>query len=156
MRRRRSERRERVADTRYNSELVTRMINTVMRCGKKSVAERIVYGAFDLISEKQKDKSPLDVLQAAMENVKPRLEVKSRRVGGANYQVPIEVSSDRQEALALRWMIDYAKGRKGTAMMQALASEIVDASNNTGAAVKKREDMHKMAQANRAFAHYRW
>jgi small subunit ribosomal protein S7 len=141
---------------RYNSELVTRMINTVMRCGKKSVAERIVYGAFDLISEKQKDKSPLDVLQAAMENVKPRLEVKSRRVGGANYQVPVEVSSDRQEALALRWMIDYAKGRKGTAMMQALASEIVDASNNTGAAVKKREDMHKMAQANRAFAHYRW
>ncbi len=91
-----------------------------------------------------------------MENVKPRLEVKSRRVGGANYQVPIEVSSDRQEALALRWMIDYAKARKGTAMMQALASEIVDASNNTGAAVKKREDMHKMAQANRAFAHYRW
>jgi small subunit ribosomal protein S7 len=96
------------------------------------------------------------MLQAAMDNVKPRLEVKSRRVGGANYQVPIEVSSDRQEALALRWMIDYAKARKGTAMMQALASEIVDASNNTGAAVKKREDMHKMAQANRAFAHYRW
>jgi len=132
------------------------MINTVMRNGKKSIAERIVYGAFDLISEKHKDKSPLDMLQAAMENVKPRLEVKSRRVGGANYQVPIEVSSDRQEALALRWMIDYAKARKGTAMMQALASEIVDASNNTGAAVKKREDMHKMAQANRAFAHYRW
>ena len=141
---------------RYNSPLVTRMINTVMRCGKKSIAEHIVYGAFDLISEKHKDKSPLDVLQAAMENVKPRLEVKSRRVGGANYQVPVEVSVDRQEALALRWMIDYAKGRKGTAMMQALASEIVDASNNTGAAVKKREDMHKMAQANRAFAHYRW
>jgi small subunit ribosomal protein S7 len=141
---------------RYNSPLVTRMINTVMRNGKKSIAERIVYGAFDLISEKHKDKSPLDMLQAAMENVKPRLEVKSRRVGGANYQVPIEVSSDRQEALALRWMIDYAKARKGTAMMQALASEIVDASNNTGAAVKKREDMHKMAQANRAFAHYRW
>jgi small subunit ribosomal protein S7 len=141
---------------RYNSKLVTRMINTVMRCGKKSVAERIVYGAFDLISQKQKDKSPLDVLQVAMENVKPRLEVKSRRVGGANYQVPVEVSFDRQEALALRWMIDYAKGRKGTAMMQALASEIIDASNNTGAAVKKREDMHKMAQANRAFAHYRW
>jgi small subunit ribosomal protein S7 len=132
------------------------MINTVMRRGKKSVAERIVYGAFDLISQKQKDKSPLDVLQVAMENVKPRLEVKSRRVGGANYQVPVEVSFDRQEALALRWMIDYAKARKGTAMMQALASEIIDASNNTGAAVKKREDMHKMAQANRAFAHYRW
>jgi small subunit ribosomal protein S7 len=132
------------------------MINCIMRGGKKSVAERIVYGAFNIIVEKAKDKKPLDVLHAAMDNVKPRLEVKSRRVGGANYQVPIEVSSDRQEALALRWMIDYAKGRKGTAMMQALASEILDASNNTGAAVKKREDTHKMAQANRAFAHYRW
>jgi small subunit ribosomal protein S7 len=156
MRRRRSEKRVRAGDPRFNSALVTRMVNTVMRDGKKSVAERVVYGAFDLISEKLKDKNPIDVLQAAMDNVKPRLEVKSRRVGGANYQVPIEVSSDRQEALALRWMIDYAKARKGTAMMQALASEIVDASNNTGAAVKKREDMHKMAQANRAFAHYRW
>ena len=131
------------------------MINTVMRSGKKSIAEGIVYGAIDRIAEKQKEKSPVDVLQAAMDNVKPKLEVKSRRVGGANYQVPVEVSLDRQEALALRWMIDYAKARKG-AMMEALASEILDASNNTGAAVKKREDMHKMAQANRAFAHYRW
>jgi small subunit ribosomal protein S7 len=132
------------------------MVNCVMRQGKKSTAERIVYGAFDLIGEKVKDKQPIEVLQAAMDNVKPRLEVKSRRVGGANYQVPIEVSSDRQEALALRWMIDYAKSRKGTAMTEALAAEILDASNNTGAAVKKREDTHKMAQANRAFAHYRW
>ena len=156
MRRRRSEKRKRVGDARYNSALVTRMINTVMRSGKKSIAESIVYGAIDRIAEKQKDKSPTDVLQAAMDNVKPKLEVKSRRVGGANYQVPIEVSTDRQEALALRWMIDYAKARKGTAMTDALASEIMDASNNTGAAVKKREDMHKMAQANRAFAHYRW
>ena len=156
MRRRRSEKRKRVGDARYNSALVTRMINTVMRSGKKSIAESIVYGAIDRIAEKQKDKSPTDVLQAAMDNVKPKLEVKSRRVGGANYQVPIEVSTDRQEALALRWMIDYAKARKGTAMTDALASEIIDASNNTGAAVKKREDMHKMAQANRAFAHYRW
>ena len=131
------------------------MINTVMRSGKKSIAEGIVYGAIDRIAEKQKEKSPVEVLQAAMDNVKPKLEVKSRRVGGANYQVPVEVSLDRQEALALRWMIDYAKARKG-AMMEALASEILDASNNTGAAVKKREDMHKMAQANRAFAHYRW
>ena len=98
----------------------------------------------------------MDVLQAAMDNVKPKLEVKSRRVGGANYQVPVEVTSDRQEALALRWMIDYAKGRKATGMTDALASEIMDAANNTGSAVKKREDMHKMAQANRAFAHYRW
>jgi small subunit ribosomal protein S7 len=127
-----------------------------MKSGKKSVAERIVYGAFARIAEKAKDKSPLDVLQAALENVKPRLEVKSRRVGGANYQVPVEVSIDRQEALAMRWMIQYAGSRKGTAMTDALASEILDASNNTGSSVKKREDTHKMAQANRAFAHYRW
>jgi small subunit ribosomal protein S7 len=127
-----------------------------MQCGKKSVAERIVYGAFDRIAEKAKDKNPVDVLQTALENVKPRLEVKSRRVGGANYQVPVEVSPDRQEALAMRWMIQYAGARKGTAMTDALASEILDASNNTGASVKKREDTHKMAQANRAFAHYRW
>ena len=127
-----------------------------MKSGKKSVAERIVYGAFERIAEKAKDKNPLDVLQAALENVKPRLEVKSRRVGGANYQVPVEVSIDRQEALAMRWMIQYAGSRKGTAMTDALASEILDASNNTGSSVKKREDTHKMAQANRAFAHYRW
>ena len=127
-----------------------------MRGGKKSVAERVVYGAFERIAEKNKDKSPMDILQAAMDNVKPKLEVKSRRVGGANYQVPVEVTSDRQEALALRWMIDYAKARKATGMTIALASEIMDAANNTGSAVKKREDMHKMAQANRAFAHYRW
>jgi len=132
------------------------MINTVMRGGKKSVAERVVYGAFDKIASKSKEKSPIEVLQAAMDNVKPKLEVKSRRVGGANYQVPVEVSGDRQEALALRWMIDYAKARKGTGMTDALAAEILDAANNTGSSVKKREDMHKMAQANRAFAHYRW
>ena len=132
------------------------MINAVMRGGKKSVAERVVYGAFDRIAEKLKDKNPIEVLQAAMDNVKPKLEVKSRRVGGANYQVPVEVTADRQEALALRWMIDYAKGRKATGMTTALAAEIMDAANNTGNAVKKREDMHKMAQANRAFAHYRW
>jgi len=155
MRRRRAEKRKRVADPRYNSALVTRMINTVMRCGKKSTAERIVYGAFEVIAEKNKDKSPLDVVSAAMNNIKPKLEVKSRRVGGANYQVPIEVAPERQEALALRWMIDFAGGRKG-GMMKALAAEIMDAANNTGSAVKKREDMHKMAQANRAFAHYRW
>ncbi len=156
MRRRRSDKRERMADGRYGSQTVTRLINTVMQCGKKSTAERIVYGAFDQIGEKVKDKSPLDVLSSALENVKPRLEVKSRRVGGANYQVPVEVSSERQEALAMRWMIDYARGRKSVGMTDALAAEILDASNNTGAAVKKREDTHKMAQANRAFAHYRW
>jgi small subunit ribosomal protein S7 len=156
MRRRRADRRPRIRDVRFNSETVTRLITCIMHSGKKSVAERIVYGAFDRIAEKAKEKSPLDVLQTALENVKPRLEVKSRRVGGANYQVPVEVSSDRQEALAMRWMIQYASARKGTAMMDALAAEILDASNNTGASVKKREDTHKMAQANRAFAHYRW
>ncbi|MEI6083303.1 MAG: 30S ribosomal protein S7 [Verrucomicrobiota bacterium] len=156
MRRHRSEKRPRALDPRFGSTVVTRMINTVMRGGKKSVAERVVYGAFDKIAEKNKDKSPLEILQTALDNVRPKLEVKSRRVGGANYQVPIEVSGDRQEALALRWIIDYAKARKGTGMTAALASEILDASNNTGSAVKKREDMHKMAQANRAFAHYRF
>jgi small subunit ribosomal protein S7 len=156
MRRRQSEKRQRAGDARFNSALVTRMINTVMRSGKKSVAERVVYGAIDKIAEKAKDKNPLEIIQAAMDNVKPKLEVKSRRVGGANYQVPVEVSHDRQEALALRWMIDFAGNRKGTGITDALAAEILDASNNTGAAVKKREDMHKMAQANRAFAHYRW
>ncbi len=156
MRRRRSEKRPRALDPRFGSPLVTRMINTVMRGGKKSVAERVVYAAFDKIATKNKEKTPLEILQAAMDNVRPKLEVKSRRVGGANYQVPVEVSGDRQEALALRWIIDYAKARKGTGMTDALAAEILDAANNTGSSVKKREDMHKMAQANRAFAHYRW
>lgn len=155
-RRRRAEKRARNLDARYQSPLVARMVNTVMVCGKKSTAERVVYGAFALISEKMKDKDPVEVLNAAIDNVRPRLEVKSRRVGGANYQVPIEVSHDRQEALALRWLIDYARGRRGVGMTEALAAELMDAANNTGSAVKKREDTHKMAQANRAFAHYRW
>jgi len=155
-RRRRAEKRVRAADGVFNSRVVTRLINMVMRSGKKSTAERIVYGAFEQLAPKIKDKPVMDVLSAAIENVKPRLEVKSRRVGGANYQVPVEVSAERQEALAMRWMIDYARGRKGTGMTDALAAEIFDAANNTGAAVKKREDTHKMAQANRAFAHYRW
>ena len=156
MRRRRAEKRPRQRDPRFNNEVVTRLINSVMRSGKKSVAERVVYGAFERVGEKVKDKNPLEVFQAAVDNVKPRLEVKSRRVGGANYQVPIEVSPERQEALALRWMIQYAQARKGQGLTGALAAEILDAANNTGAAVKKREDTHKMAQANRAFAHYRW
>ena len=156
MRRRRAEKRPRVPEARYNSVLVTRLVNTILKCGKKSVAERIVYGAIDKIGEKVKEKTPLEVLEQAIENVKPKLETKSRRVGGANYQVPLEVSSERQASLALRWIVQYASSRKGTAMMQALSAEILDAFNNTGAAVKKREDTHKMAQANRAFAHYRW
>lgn len=155
MRRRRAEKRQRAGDPRYGDPVVSRLINCVMRRGKKSVAERIVYGALDRIANKIKDKNPVEVFQAALENVKPRLEVKSRRVGGANYQVPVEVAPDRQEALALRWMIQFAQARKG-AMADGLAAEILDAANNTGAAVKKREDTHKMAQANRAFAHYRW
>jgi small subunit ribosomal protein S7 len=145
-----------VPDARYNSVLVTRLVNTILKCGKKSVAERIVYGAIDKIGEKVKERTPLEVLEQAIENVKPKLETKSRRVGGANYQVPLDVSSERQASLALRWIVQYASSRKGTAMMEALAAEILDAFNNTGAAVKKREDTHKMAQANRAFAHYRW
>jgi len=156
MRRRRAEKRRRVPDARYHSALVTRLVNTILKCGKKSVAERIVYGAIDKIGEKVKEKTPLEVLEQAIENVKPKLETKSRRVGGANYQVPLDVSSERQTSLALRWIVQYASSRKGTAMMQALAAEVLDAFNNTGAAVKKREDTHKMAQANRAFAHYRW
>jgi small subunit ribosomal protein S7 len=156
MRRRRAEQRPRPPDTRFGSVQVTRLINCVMRRGKKSLAERIVYGAFDRIQQKLPDKSPLEVLQAALENVKPKLEVKSRRVGGANYQVPVEVPPDRQESLAMRWIVQFANARKGLPMREALAAELLDAANNTGAAVKKREDTYKMAQANRAFAHYRW
>jgi small subunit ribosomal protein S7 len=127
-----------------------------MRSGKKSVAERIVYGAFDELLEKNKQANPLETLQKAMDNVKPKLEVKSRRLGGANYQVPVEVAPERQVALAMRWMIDFADARKGMPMSHALAQEILDAAQGQGNAVKKREDTHKMAQANRAFAHLRW
>ncbi len=155
MRRRRATKRTIAPDNRLNNLLVATFINSLMERGKKSVAERIVYGALDEIQEMTKE-DPVQVFTTAIENVKPRLEVKSRRVGGANYQVPIEVSADRQEALALRWVIDYARGRRGAGMTQALAAELMDAANNTGSAVKKREDTHKMAQANRAFAHYRW
>jgi small subunit ribosomal protein S7 len=128
----------------------------VMERGKKSVAERIVYGAFDRLHEKNQQTDPVELLRKALDNVKPRLEVKSRRVGGANYQVPVEVAPDRQLALAMRWMIDFADTRKGVPMSQALAQEITDAAAGQGNAVKKREDTHKMAQANRAFAHLRW
>lgn len=146
---------ERAGDIRYNSELVAYAIRMLMLGGRKSKAEGIVYGALDLLGEKVV-KDPLDVFNAAIENVKPRLEVKSRRVGGATYQVPIEVSDDRAVTLALRWLRQYARGRKGQSMVQALANELLDAYNNQGSAVKKRDDTHKMAQANKAFAHYRW
>jgi small subunit ribosomal protein S7 len=136
--------------------MVQRMINMIMERGKKSVAERIVYGAFEKLQEKNAQANPVEMLQKALDNVKPKLEVKSRRVGGANYQVPVEVAPERQVALAFRWMIDFADARKGMPMDKALALEIAEAAQGQGNAVKKREDTHKMAQANRAFAHLRW
>lgn len=156
MRRRRIAKRELTPDVKYNSELVARLINTIMRKGKKSVSQGIVYGAFDLIKAKKRDLEPLEVFLQAIENVKPKLEVKSRRVGGATYQVPIEVPAERQVAVALRWISGYAQDRKGKGMMESLAAELLDAFDNTGSAVKKKDDTHKMAQANKAFAHYRW
>ena len=156
MRRRRTIKREITPDVKYNSELVARLINTLMKSGKKSVAQKIVYGAFDHIRAKRSDVDTLEFFNQAVENVKPKVEVKSRRVGGANYQVPIEVAPDRQVALAVRWIVSYSQAKKGKTMMEALASELMDAYDNTGASVKKKEDTHKMAQANKAFAHYRW
>jgi len=141
---------------RYSSPLVAHLVNIVMKCGKKNVAQRIVYGAFEKVSAKLEKGDPVDLLLGALENARPRLEVKSRRVGGATYQVPVEISFERQESLALRWIVTAAHGRKGLPMRDALAAELIDAYNNTGTVVKKKEDTHKMAQANRAFAHLRW
>ncbi len=155
-RRRRATHRPTVPDVRYSSALVTHLINVIMKSGKRTLAERIVYGAFEKVSEKLQKGDPVDLLMGAMENARPKLEVKSRRVGGATYQVPVEISFERQESLALRWIVSAATGRKGTPMREAIAAEIVDAYNNTGSVVKKKEEMHKMAQANRAFAHLRW
>jgi small subunit ribosomal protein S7 len=143
-------------DAKYNSTLVSRLVNTVMECGKKTTAQRIVYGAFEQIAEKNPATNPLDVLQRAVDNAKPRLEVKARRVGGATYQVPLEVPADRQFALALRWLVDFADNRKGVPMREALAAEILDAFQGQGNAIRKRDEVHKMAQANKAFAHFRW
>ena len=148
-------RREVQPDAKYNNRLVTQLINKVLLDGKKSVAEGIVYGAFDIVAEKP-GQDPIAVFKKAMENIRPTLETKSKRVGGANYQVPIEVNSRRSTTLAIRWLVDFSRKRKENTMAQRLANEIIDASENTGAAVKKREDTHKMAEANRAFAHYRW
>ena len=155
MRKRRAVKRDVLADPIYNSKLVTKLINNMMIDGKKGKAQTILYDAFDMIKEKTGN-DPMEVLNQAMENVMPSLEVKSRRVGGANYQVPIEVKADRRQALGLRWIIQYARLRGGHSMAENLANELIDASNNTGAAVKKREDTHRMAEANKAFAHYRW
>src|SRR2546425_12658924 len=143
-------------DAKYNSTLVSRLVNTVMCSGNKSVAQRIVYGAFDQIIAKNPASNPLEILQRAVDNVKPRLEVKARRVGGATYQVPLEVPTDRQFALALRWLVDLADARKGIPMKEALAAEILDAYQGQGNAIRKRDEVHKMAQANKAFAHFRW
>ncbi len=155
-RRRQADRRQSIPDVRYSSALVTHLINVIMKSGKKTIAERIVYGAFERVSEKLQKGDPVDLLMGALENARPKLEVKSRRVGGATYQVPVEISFERQESLALRWIVAAATSRKGTPMREALAAEIIDAYNNTGTVVKKKEDTHKMAQANRAFAHLRW
>ena len=156
MRRRKITKRELTPDVKYNSELVARLINTIMRNCKKSVAQSIVYGAFDTLKAKKKDMEPLEVFIQAVENIKPKLEVKSRRVGGATYQVPIEVPAERQVALAMRWITTYSQAKKGKSMTDALASELLDAFDNQGASIKKKDDTHKMAQANKAFAHYRW
>ena len=145
-----------VEDAKYHSQLVSRLVNTVMACGKKSLAQRIVYGAFDELAEKNPQVNPMEVLQRAVDNAKPRLEVKARRVGGATYQVPLEVPSDRQQALAMRWLVDFADARKGVPLKQALAAEILEAFQGQGNAIRKRDEVHKMAQANKAFAHFRW
>jgi small subunit ribosomal protein S7 len=155
-RRRRAVKRPLAEDAKYHSPLVTRLVNTVMICGKKSLAQRIVYGAFDQIVGKNPQSNPMEVLQRAVDNAKPRLEVKARRVGGATYQVPMEVPTDRQLALAMRWLVDFADARKGIPMKEALASEILEAYQGQGNAIRKRDEVHKMAQANKAFAHFRW
>jgi small subunit ribosomal protein S7 len=144
-----------LSDPKFNSKLVAKFINKVMRRGKKSLAERILYGALDLVEQRSKQ-DPLDLFHKALDNVRPIIEVKSRRVGGSTYQVPVEVRLDRRNALAMRWLISYAKQRSEKTMIQKLAGELQDAAQNRGAAVKKREDTHRMAEANKAFAHYRW
>lgn len=147
--------REVLPDVRYRDKLVGKFISTLMSDGKKSTAERICYGAFDAIQEKTGG-DPLKVFKTAIDNVKPIVEVKSRRVGGASYQVPVEIRPARRVSLALRWLAEYSRTRGGKSMREKLAAELLDASNNTGASVKKREDVHRMAEANKAFAHYRW
>ena len=155
MRKRRATKRDVLPDALYKSKVVTKLINQIMLDGKKGTAQRIVYDAFDMIKDKTGEEAMV-VFERAMENIKPALEVKSRRVGGANYQVPVEVKADRAQALAFRWLAQYARLRSGHSMAENLANEIIDASNGTGASVKKKDDTHKMAEANKAFAHYRW
>ena len=155
-RRRQATRRPVSRDAKFQSVLVSRLVNTIMRAGKKSTAQRIVYGAFDQLVEKNPVTNPVEVLQRTVDNAKPRIETKARRVGGATYQVPLEVPSDRQVSLAMRWIVDFADARKGTPMKKALAAEILEAYQGQGNAIRKRDEVHKMAQANKAFAHFRW
>jgi len=155
MRKRRAVKRDVLPDPIYNSKVVTKLVNAIMLDGKKGTAQKLLYEAFEII-EKQTGKKAMDVFEEAMKNISPLLEVKSRRVGGSNYQVPMEVTDERAQTLALRWLVNYAKSRNGKGMAINLANEIIDAANGVGGAVKKREDTHKMAEANKAFAHYRW
>ena len=147
--------REVLPDPLYNSILVTKLVNSIMLDGKKGVAQKVVYGAFEIIKEKT-DKDPMEVYTQALENIMPSLEIKARRVGGATYQVPIEVRPERRQTLGLRWLTAYSRARSERTMAERLANEIMDAANNTGSSVKKREDVHKMAESNKAFAHFRW
>ena len=155
MRKRQAVKREVLADPIYNSKMVTKLINRIMIGGKKGTAQNILYDAFDIVKEKTGN-DPMETFNKAYENIKPQLEIKSRRIGGGNYQVPVEVKEDRGQALALRWLVQYAKNRSGKGMAENLANEIMDAANGVGGAVKKREDTHKMAEANKAYANYRW
>lgn len=148
--------RDRVPDPRYSSVLVTKVVNGIMERGKKSLARRIFYQAMDIVESRTGDESAMEVFEEAMDKIRPKVEVKSRRVGGATYQVPVEVRSERRNTLAIRWLIGFAKKRSGNSMAEKLAAEILDAYNGRGSTIKKREDTHKMAEANKAFAHYRW
>ncbi len=156
MRRRRADKRDVISDPKHNSKLVTRFVNVIMAKGKKSIAEQILYNALDIVTKKLNNDNALEVLQKAIDNARPLLEIKPRRVGGATYQVPIEVKSDRGNSIAMRWIRDFARQKKGKPMEEKLADEIMDAFKAQGSAIKKREDMHRMAEANKAFAHYRW
>ncbi|MFC1646329.1 30S ribosomal protein S7 [Candidatus Omnitrophota bacterium] len=156
MRRRRAEKRKILADPKYNSKLVTKFINVVILDGKRAISEKIVYGAFDILQQKSGESDVMKALQKAVDNARPRLEVKPRRIGGATYQVPIEVRADRGISIALRWLRDFARAKKGKPMVEKLADELFAAYKNEGPAIKKRDDTHKMAESNKAFAHLRW
>jgi len=156
MRRRRAQKRENVADPKYNSQLLSKFINMVMVCGKKSIAEHIVYGALEIIAKKAGSDNPLEIFDKAVDSARPLLEVRPRRIGGATYQVPMEVERNRGYFMAMMWIRDLARSKKGKPMKEKLADELFDAYNKTGGAIKKREDTHRMAEANKAFSHYRW